>query len=451
MKKKIEKILLAFLFLGSFTVLGINYQQTSRSNSLTYEKLEDSRTYNGLVHNDYKWIVTLGGSYVNAPLVVKTKSNKKQLEEVISGMYGLHLGVGYYFKPWLMLGAVGTYNKFKDNNRKTYRGFSDPELRLKLRLVNKKRWGLSLIPFASMGLKQGRLKLSNLQYVPSMNGVEVSPISDLGHGWGLKVAWEYLLDKVQLIVNLGYKNSDHAIERDSLGNTQVDYRQVLLTGIGAYIPIRRTWGINIEYLRHWSFDLFNNDQEQNELFVGMGAGLTQSLHLYGGLGMGNLFSDHDGNDYRVSLGLKYVGYGKASPRKPLAAVVMGDNCSVFNGSDRITIRFRTNDFGFDSHNAPLMRLAKLLKKNKDKIERVYVDGHTSKAGKASYNLSLSQKRAEQAVAFFSTQGGLPKKIFTPRGFGELAPIDLSDKGDEKSLGALANRRVEVKVKCRGRK
>lgn len=120
-------------------------------------------------------------------------------------MQGIHLGLGYYIKPWFMIGAVTNYNWFKDNNGRRYKGFSDPQFRLKFRLVNKERWGFSLIPFFSLGLDQGKFTISNLTTAPNMNGVEVSPISDLGNAYGLKLSWEYIFNKLQLVVNLGYR------------------------------------------------------------------------------------------------------------------------------------------------------------------------------------------------------------------------------------------------------
>ena len=52
--------------------------------------------------------------------------------------------------------------------------------------------------------------------------------------------------------------------------------------------------------------MFNNNQEQNELFVGVATGITRNLHAFAGIGLGNAFQDNDGNDYRLSVGIKHV-------------------------------------------------------------------------------------------------------------------------------------------------
>lgn len=82
--------------------------------------------------------------------------------------------------------------------------------------------------------------------------------------------------------------------------------------------------------------------------------------------------------------------------------------------------------------------AQTLKNNPD--INVEVAGHTDSTGAASYNQSLSQRRAE-AVSQFLVDRGVAASRMSTRGYGEAEPIaDNSTKE-----GRAMNRRVELKV------
>lgn len=71
----------------------------------------------------------------------------------------------------------------------------------------------------------------------------------------------------------------------------------------------------------------------------------------------------------------------------------------------------------------------------------FVDGHTDSSGKASYNKSLSQKRANAVVAALIAQG-VKASAITARGFGEETPI----ASNETAAGKAINRRVVFTAK-----
>lgn len=441
------------LTFSTSTVLGVNIQQTMRSNSLTFEKLEDSRTKNGHVTNDYDWIFTLGGSYVDSPLVVKTSNNDNQIDEVIPQMWGAHLGLAYYFKPWLMLGATGTYNWYEDNQERKFKGFSDPQLKAKIRLINKKRWALSVIPFVNFATHQGEFTAGGLQ-TASLNGIEVSPISDQGLGWGGKLSVEYIFDWAQFVANVGYKKADDAIDVDTNGVTQIDYRETLMTGIGTYIPIGDSWGANLEYIRRWGFPLFDNDQQQNEFFIGAAGAFTRRVHGFAGVGLGNLLAEDDGNDYRLSAGIKVIGNLFAPRRQTLKAVYVPQKVApmpvagcraryIFGTTNNVIVRFDNNIGHIDQRNSDLMKVSDSIKSRMSDISNISIEGHTSAAGSDSYNLKLSQTRSNQVRDFLATQGISSRKM-TATGYGETRLINKSDTGGNTAASA-ENRRVEFKV------
>ncbi|MCP4138289.1 MAG: OmpA family protein [bacterium] len=86
----------------------------------------------------------------------------------------------------------------------------------------------------------------------------------------------------------------------------------------------------------------------------------------------------------------------------------------------------------------LDRIIKILKENPSmKIE---ISGHTDSKGKKSFNLKLSQKRADSVVAYL-VQQGVPNDRLTPKGYGSEHPL-VSNKN--KKL-RKQNRRVEMKI------
>ena len=97
------KFIVLFFVLGIFSEhsYAINLQQFTRSNTLTFEMLEDARLKNSHVYNDYDFIFTLGWSWVDSPLVIKNILNDEQFDAVIPNMYGIHYGLGM----WSSLGC----------------------------------------------------------------------------------------------------------------------------------------------------------------------------------------------------------------------------------------------------------------------------------------------------------------------------------------------------------
>jgi outer membrane protein OmpA-like peptidoglycan-associated protein len=69
-----------------------------------------------------------------------------------------------------------------------------------------------------------------------------------------------------------------------------------------------------------------------------------------------------------------------------------------------------------------------------------LEGHTDNVGSDSYNLDLSQKRAD-AVKKYLVEQGISENRITAKGFGESKPIadNSTPEGREK------NRRVEFKI------
>jgi len=86
----------------------------------------------------------------------------------------------------------------------------------------------------------------------------------------------------------------------------------------------------------------------------------------------------------------------------------------------------------------LYQLVEFLKQNPKR--NVLIEGHTDSSGSDSYNLDLSQRRAESIRDFLITNGVGPERI-SARGYGEAYPIASNDT----VAGRQQNRRVAVVV------
>ena len=77
------------------------------------------------------------------------------------------------------------------------------------------------------------------------------------------------------------------------------------------------------------------------------------------------------------------------------------------------------------------------------VGKLTLIGHTDDQGEESYNLQLSKRRAESAMAYFNTQGLDPRRI-RAMGFGEADPVAPNRSVDKRRL----NRRVEFLMESR---
>ncbi len=123
--------------------------------------------------------------------------------------------------------------------------------------------------------------------------------------------------------------------------------------------------------------------------------------------------------------------------------------------ERDTFIIKDVYFAFDSYRIAdssetfLNNLVLLLKKYPDIT--VQIDGYTDSRGKASYNLVLSEKRA-QTVMNYLTGKQTDSKRLTVKGYGESDPvaININKNGTDNPEGRKLNRRVEIQINNSGR-
>ncbi len=137
----------------------------------------------------------------------------------------------------------------------------------------------------------------------------------------------------------------------------------------------------------------------------------------------------------------YMDVQEAKLRKELEAtgvsVTRKGNSIILNMPSNITFNTGSSAISADFY-AVLGSVAKVI----NEYPKTYVDiyGHTDSIGKASYNMSLSKKRARSVARYLETRRVLPQRILT-RGMGEDYPI--ASNGSE--WGRAKNRRVEIRL------
>lgn len=118
-------------------------------------------------------------------------------------------------------------------------------------------------------------------------------------------------------------------------------------------------------------------------------------------------------------------------------------------SDR-AFRLKNIYFGFDSANIredagrELDKLIQLLIDNPE--IRIELSSHTDSVASHSYNLELSQRRADSSVRYL-IQGGIAPDRLVAKGYGEERPIapNTNPDGTDNPRGRDMNRRTEFKI------
>lgn len=442
--KRVSAISFLMIFLSTSS-FAVNIQQYYRSNTLTYEILEDARMKNSHVYNDYDMVFTLGGSWVESPLVQKNNANSTQLDTIISDMTAVHFGVSAYLTRSFMLGLNSSYAWFKNvqqgnpTGQGNFSGFTDLNLNATWRFYTQERWALAVAPNLTLPLGSGGETDINVQNPPagSSNPVKTNVLSDEGIGFGGSLIFEYLFDSFNMTVNLGYKHNSSA-EFDEL-----KYTQRLLTGIGAYIPMSRKWGFNVEWLRQWTLP-FNRNQNPNEIFIGTSFGISKYFAGYAGVGLGNQLESFDGNDLRLSAGIKFTPRIWSKERRPIEIISQEKTeCTppyVFNDVSNVSILLYPNDVGDIWLEEKVQPVADAINKRISDIRKIIVSGHTSSPASNDYNIDLSKRRAATAIASL-TKLGVPKSFIISEAYGE----NLLDDKSGTVEAQVKNRRTVIKV------
>jgi len=191
-------------------------------------------------------------------------------------------------------------------------------------------------------------------------------------------------------------------------------------------------------------DPYTGQQKVSNLAAGAGLGAAA------GAGLGLLAGGDDRKNALIGAGIGALAGGAIGgymdqQENQLRAQLQGTGVSVTRTGDRIILNMPSN-ITFDSDQAavkpefyPTLNSVALVLKEFNR-SLVDVAGHTDSTGSDSYNLTLSQQRAQSVSSYLISQGNDPRRFYT-QGFGESRPI--ADNSTD--AGRAANRRVEIQI------
>ncbi|MBW3098072.1 OmpA family protein [Pseudohoeflea coraliihabitans] len=175
-----------------------------------------------------------------------------------------------------------------------------------------------------------------------------------------------------------------------------------------------------------------------------------TLGALAGAGLGTLAGGDDRRNALIGAGIGALAGGAVGnymdrQENELRAQLQGSGVSVTRVGNSIVLNMPSN-ITFDTDESDvkpqfyntLNSVALVLKKFNQSL--VDVTGHTDSTGSDSYNLGLSQRRAQSVFQYLVSQGNNPQRFYV-RGAGESQPI--ADNGSE--AGRAANRRVEIRI------
>ncbi len=192
---------------------------------------------------------------------------------------------------------------------------------------------------------------------------------------------------------------------------------------------------------------------------------TQKGAIYGGLGgaaAGAIVGQAIGHDTKstvtgAAIGAAIgsasgagIGYYMDKQEEALRnAMAASDAASIRRSGNVLEVSYKS-DLLFDINSAAvhpgayndLDRLARVLVQYPDTI--IQVAGHTDSTGSESYNLSLSQRRAETVRQLLIQRGVAPSRIIAI-GYGETMPR----ASNSTASGRQMNRRVEIRIQPAG--
>lgn len=128
---------------------------------------------------------------------------------------------------------------------------------------------------------------------------------------------------------------------------------------------------------------------------------------------------------------------------PVAHLVDENGCTIFATKEdvmELSINFDNNsDVVKPDYFAEIERAADFMKRYSD--VNLTIEGHTSSQGKAAYNNTLSQKRADAVMAILINQYGVNANRLTAIGYGEDKLINTENTAQAHAQ----NRRIQARV------
>lgn len=295
----------------------------------------------------------------------------------------------------------------------------------------------------------------------NFNQIEDNPFLGTGAGptFNLELAADKAFGKFAVGVNAGYRIRSPGDQLPGVPIAPID-DEYIASVAGSYLVtswdtklIAEIFGSAPVESRQFVSD---RDDSSLEFLLGAKHDITAQLAFHVGGGT-EIMHGTSSPDWRVYTGVNYViGPLFSKPRDvfvkvgdaPLKDMEDLDTGDPFAGNPAVNEAFLARDVLFEFNSDQLQpeaveslrRLVAYLKKPPG-FQSLVIEGHTDSVGSATYNLNLSQRRAE-SVRKALVDLGAPNTKVKAMGFGESKPI--ADNGNYQ--GRAMNRRVEFKVR-----
>lgn len=406
---------------------------TSASTQLYYPVVDDSRyfsLYSSQTFQPLQFRFGLAMNYARRPAEIGIGGTRRLglVDNLVMGDFFGSLGV----LDWLQLGLdipvafLAEVNDIATATSSSTAAMGDIRFLMKGRLLNIDRHsvGVSLLPFI---------------HFPTGSGSKFVGNNSFSGGADLIVDFD-IKQRVQIATNLGYHTRDRTTVSQSGLSFNTIQDDTFNFGLGVNWSIKDWVELVGEFTGATLTSDFFGREVEIPLEVGGGAKFfptnVQGLELYLGGKIGLTFG-YGAPDFRILAGVSYPTPRKVKlppPPEPIAYVE----------EDKIVITRRVH---FEFNKAVIRpvsfqildAVAEVLKKS-PYILKVRVEGHTDFVGSDSFNMRLSQQRAD-AVQKHLIDKGISRERLVAVGYGETRPID-PDKTD---LARARNRRVEFTI------
>lgn len=442
-------VLLALSFLlclpAHANVNGTHFQNFNpTSNGLDFVTVHSSRTLDPGVFN----VGAFGNYSLNSlPFfknrgVLTTQKFSEPNDKLMAS--DIHLGLGVS-KGW-DIGISLPFILDQDVNDTTSlghfneTGLTDVAINTKVRVFNEENWGLAFI---------GSVNFDRIKNNPFTG-------SDAGPTFNLEAAWDYKLAAGWLwAVNVGYRLRDQGdVVLDSSVTPMPD--QILYsTALSHYWETADTTLILEVYGTSLTESIETpTDREPSnlEILLGLKYSPLKTLDFHAGAAAGAYrgLASPDARFYagfNWRFGPAWGGYEEAPTTvdAPIVYRASAPEPEEEKPSEVISlsaINFATAQTSMvKASQASFKNTAYSIKKNSKTIRKIVVEGHTDNVGKDTYNLKLSEGRANYVRNILvKVMPDMEAQIHSI-GLGESRPIASND--DE--AGRSKNRRVEIKI------
>lgn len=183
-----------------------------------------------------------------------------------------------------------------------------------------------------------------------------------------------------------------------------------------------------------SWKLMIADLQDNEVYSRQGEGPPPKIQSWNGK-KNDATIVKGGKMYQYYLALTYAdGSSSTTPRRIFgvnvsSAIFLNLMGGAFrSGSDQLTAKAR-----------PILQETAIVLKRFTQ-EKILIEGHTDGVGTAAYNINLSRRRAQAALAYFVEVEKIPRERFIVNWYGKSRPV-ANNKYEE---GRELNRRIVIK-------